>query len=295
MRVISGPRADQGEGSAQAARAAPRRAAAAAAAAAAPPPPPVRRRAVAAAPLWALAAAALTSPRAAALADDDDARAPEAYAAAAAAAVVAVGTTDAAGAFTALASGVVWDAAGHVVTAYSPLNTALRQGGARPGIALLLPDGGAAVLAAEVVSREPSLELLVLRVAEAPPPGAAFAPLPLARSGALRLGQSLYAVGAAPGGGRALAAGVLSAARRSVSAPNGQTIGGCLQTDADFAPLALGGALVDSGGQLVGVPIARFARPGAPRGTGIGFAIGSDKLLEAVPMMIAYGNAAGRR
>jgi putative serine protease PepD len=294
MRVISGPRAAQGEWSAQAARTAPRHAAAAAAAPPPPPPPPVRRRAVVAAPLWALAVAALAPPRAAALAEDDDARAPEAYAAAAAA-VVAVGTTDAAGAFTALASGVVWDAAGHVVTAYSALNTALRQGGARPAVALFLPDGGAAVLEAEVVSREPSLELLVLRAAAPPPPGAAFAPLPLARSGALRLGQSLFTVGAAPGGGRALAAGVLSAARRSVAAPNGQTIGGCLQTDADFAPLALGGALVDSGGQLVGLPIARFARPGAPRGTGIGFAIGTDKLLEAVPPMIAYGNAAGRR
>ena len=149
---------------------------------------------------------------------------------------------------------------------------------------------------ASLVAREPSLELIVLRLEQPPAaPLPALLPATFTASAALRVGQDALLVGSTAEGGRTLSAGVVSAKGRSLPAPNGQPIRGCLQTDAELGALGLGGALVDSGGRVVGMPVVAYTAPGSGRSSGVNFALPSDALLEAVPRLIAYGSVSGRR
>jgi hypothetical protein len=243
--------------------------------------------------------------------------------------VLAGGTGGAPASFTVLSSGLVWDSQGHIVTPYSLINPALRQSGpqaspplpaggatvclqwqppadrhsiplARPlqsqlCVMLLRPGGASATLPATLVSREPSLELVVLALPPDAVPGLGLRPPVLARSSLLQVGQDAYLVGSTPAGARTLSAGVVSATARAVPAPNGQAIRGVVQTDAEVSTLGLGGALLDSRGHVIGMPTVSYAKPGAGRSAGVNFALGSDALLEAVPNMVAYGAASGRR
>ena len=246
--------------------------------------------------LAALAPIVLTFavPRAGAAAPADDA-APDVFAARAASVVAVCSQPSGPGAQEAIviASGVVWDTAGHIVTAYSPVNASLRQ---QQSVQIAIADdGGATLYSATVVAREPSLDLIVLKVQLLPGEADILRPVQVAASGALRVGQSLFLVGSTERGARTLTAGVLSATGRTLPAPNGQQIRGALQTDADLTALGLGGALLDSGGSLVGVPTTTYSLAGAGRSSGVNFAVPSDVLLAAVPKLIAYGNVAGRR
>lgn len=197
--------------------------------------------------------------------------------------------------FTILASGVVWDTRGHVVTAYSPVNPSFRQQ-QKVAVVAMRPDGSLAICPATAIAREPSLDLIVLQVdALAENANSVLQPAPLASSSQLRIGQDLLLLGSTPQGRRTLSVGVLSATGRSIPAPNGQQIRGTLQTDADVTALGLGGALLDSSGRLAGIPTTSYSRPGTGRSSGVNFALPSDLLVDAVPKLIAYGNLVGRR
>lgn len=198
--------------------------------------------------------------------------------------------------FTALASGVVWTSQGHVVTAYSPVNGALRQ---QQNLVIATQDtsnGGAVTFTPvkTVVAREPSLDLIVLQ-ADVSNTADNTNRLVVSRSKDLKIGQDVFLIGSSPDGSRSLAAGVLSATNRSIPAPNGQAIRGALQTDVNVTALGLGGALVDSKGHLIGIPTVSYSRPGTARSSGVNFALPSDALIDAVPKLIAYGNLSGRR
>lgn len=78
-------------------------------------------------------------------------------------------------------------------------------------------------------------------------------------------------------------------------ASNNQAIPGVLQTDADVNSQSLGGALLDSSGRLIGMPVVSYAKPGVGRSSGVNFALSADLLREVVPQLIVYGSAAARR
>lgn len=68
----------------------------------------------------------------------------------------------------------------------------------------------------------------------------------------------------------------------------------CLQTDAPISGGSSGGALLDSGGRLVGISTATFGRKGSGRGSGVNFALPADLVVDIVPKLIVYGNASGK-
>lgn len=210
--------------------------------------------------------------------------------------VVAVGTMQPATggeAFQPIASGVVWDSYGHIVTSYTPINKALRQN--QPVRVAILQDTSLIILAADVIARDPSLEVLVLGIPIKDNDKLTVQPVKLARTAELRVGQTLLAVGSTGTAGRLATAGVVSAVGRTVPAVNGQVIRGAIQTDADIAPLTLGGGLFTSDGALAGIPVMRYSPQGVKRSSGVNFALASDTLASAVPSLIVYGNTAGRR
>ena len=208
--------------------------------------------------------------------------------------VVAIGTL-VGDSFSTLASGVVWTRMGHIITAYSPVNGAIRQN-QNLIVAVQQPQAGVVSFhpVTSIAAREPSLDLIVLQ-ADLPQEESSFAMLTLARSGELNVGQDVLLIGSTTDGQRTLSTGVLSAKGRAIPAPNGQPIRGALQTDVDITALGLGGALVDSNGHLIGLPTVSYSKPGTGRSSGVNFAVPSDVLIDAVPKLIAYGNVAGRR
>jgi len=144
---------------------------------------------------------------------------------------------------------------------------------------------------ATVIGARREADIAVLRLSPAFP-AASLPPLramPVGTSADLRVGQSCYAVGAGAtaeeGVSRqrlTMSAGVVSGLKRSIPSKNGTTLRNAIQTDAKIPEKASGGALVDSGGRLIGLNVTTY---GAVNG-GTSFAIPIDDLMTVVPSLI---------
>jgi S1-C subfamily serine protease len=128
-------------------------------------------------------------------------------------------------------------------------------------------------VAAQLVGKEPSSDLALLRI---PVAGTTLRPLILGNSNASKVGDEVLAIGNPFGLGGTLTTGVISALNRQITAPNGTTISGVLQTDAPINPGNSGGPLVNDEGQVIG--INSQIETGGNRGgsVGIAFAIPID-------------------
>ena len=104
-------------------------------------------------------------------------------------------------------------------------------------------------------------------------------PLKLARSSALRLGDTVFAVGFPLGlGGPTVTSGIVSGLDRTIDGRNGK-LTGLLQTDAAINPGNSGGPLVDRSGRLVGINTAGVRLADAEN---VSFAIAIDGALPVI-------------
>ncbi|MGE5625341.1 MAG: S1C family serine protease [Bacillota bacterium] len=129
------------------------------------------------------------------------------------------------------------------------------------GFAVTYTDG--AEVRADLVGRDPATDLAVLR--------AQGNGLPYARLGdsaALQVGQLAIAIGNPLGYESSVSSGVVSAFGRSLPTASGRLIEGMIQHTAPLNPGNSGGALLDSGGKVIGINTAIIAMA-----QGIGFAI----------------------
>jgi len=149
-------------------------------------------------------------------------------------------------------SGVIWRA-GIIVTA----DHALRSD---DEIRVTLPDQGREqrVVAAALVGRDATTDLAVLKCPEAASPVAAFGD-----SAALAAGQLTLVVGRTRASGpvAALAAVSLTVAERKHW--GGTILSPYIRLDVGLQPTAVGGAVVDARGDVIGMATPRFARFGA--------------------------------
>jgi putative serine protease PepD len=146
---------------------------------------------------------------------------------------------------------------------------------------------------AEVVGSDPSTDVALLRVSGAKLPN----PLPIADSDDVVVGQAVYAIGNPYGLDRTLTGGLVSAVQREITAPNGFTISGVIQTDAAINPGNSGGPLLDSDGDVVGVTsqiISSGQGSGSTTGgnVGIGFAVPSNTVRNVVEQLERSGSVA---
>ncbi|MGC4756137.1 S1C family serine protease [Micromonospora trifolii] len=155
----------------------------------------------------------------------------------------------------------------------------LAKGGGGP-VTVELPDGRR--FAAEVVGREPRSDLAVLKV----PASAGLTPLPLAKPGATRVGESVLAVGSPLGLAGTVTAGIVSALDREVRLGNNRH--SAVQTDASINPGNSGGPLVNARGEVVGVNTA-IATIDGNGSIGIGFAIPIDQVQQTADTIIGKG------
>jgi serine protease Do len=143
-------------------------------------------------------------------------------------------------------------------------------------VAVGLADGRR--LQGEVLGRDPSLDVAVVRVAARD--------LPVARTGdsdQLQAGQVAIAIGNPLGLERTVTTGVVSAVNRS---PRGFALEGLIQTDAAISPGNSGGPLLDSRGEVIGINTAVLSAPGAQ---GLGFAVPINLAQNVVDQVLTTG------
>ena len=173
-------------------------------------------------------------------------------------------------------SGIIWDAAGHVVT-----NNHVIKGTAQIGVRLTSGE----FVSAHVVGAAPNYDLAVLQLER---PRSALRPITIGRSADLQVGQSTFAIGNPYGLDQTLTSGIVSALGRRLPHSTAREIKGMIQTDAAINPGNSGGPLLDSAGRLIGVNSAIISGSGAS--AGIGFAIPVDIVNRVASELIRTGH-----
>ena len=151
---------------------------------------------------------------------------------------------------------------------------------------ILVSTGGSSAVkrSASVVGEEANEDLALIKVN---PSGMDLRPLSFVNSDSAQVGEQVYAIGNPYGLEKTLTKGIVSALGRDISAPDGHTISGAIQTDAALNPGNSGGPLINAEGQVIGVnsQIASEEASTAgsqPGSTGVGFAISSDAIASAI-------------
>ena len=162
-----------------------------------------------------------------------------------------------------LGSGVIVSTAGFVLTNHHVVEAA-------DEIEVALADGKK--LLAKVVGNDPETDLAVLRVNAENLPAITFG-----SSDALRVGDVVLAIGNPFGVGQTVTSGIISALGRTGLGIN--TFENFIQTDAAINPGNSGGALIDAGGNLIGINTAIFSRSGGSMGIGFAIPVSTAKMV----------------
>jgi S1-C subfamily serine protease len=170
-------------------------------------------------------------------------------------------------------SGFVLDRAGTILT-----NAHVIAGAEKVTVQL----GGKRVVAADVVGRDSSSDLALLKVE---PRGLGLRPLPLGESRAVQVGDPTIAIGNPFGLDRTLTTGVVSALQRRIRAPNNFEINHVIQTDAAINPGNSGGPLLDATGRVIGVNSQIETGGESRQSAGIAFAVPIDTAKRVIPQL----------
>ena len=198
-------------------------------------------------------------------------------------------------------SGVIFDTSGHILTN----NHVVAGAGQGSQITVTLND--LRTYDATVVGTDPSTDLAVIKLTNGPKDLKAIA---LGDANVIKVGEPVMAVGNPLGLAGTVTTGIVSALNRPVTTsdqqqtnPFGQqsaassVVTNAIQTSAAINPGNSGGALVNAGGQLIGIN-SSIASLGASSGSssqsgniGIGFAIPVDQAQSIANQLITSGTA----
>ena len=176
-----------------------------------------------------------------------------------------------------LGSGFVIDKAGHIVTNYHVVHGATK---------VLVSFSGNDQLTSSVVGVDPSTDIAVLKIQAH---ANALTPLELGNSDAVRVGDTVFAIGNPFGYNRTLTSGIVSAVQRRIIAPNTLPIDNAIQTDASINHGNSGGPLLDSAGRVIGVTSQIYAENSQQGNIGIGFAVPVNTVRNIAAQIISTG------
>ena len=180
----------------------------------------------------------------------------------------------------ALGSGFVIDKAGHIVTNYHVV-----QGARSVDVSF----SNNVSTKAKVVGTDPSTDIAILQVDAH---SRALTPLPLGNSDAVRVGDSVVAIGNPFGYDRTVTAGIVSALQRIIQAPNSYSIDHVIQTDAALNKGNSGGPLLNTLGNVIGVNSQiSTGSSGTSGNVGIGFAVPINTVKTVAAQLIKTGHA----
>jgi serine protease DegQ len=171
-----------------------------------------------------------------------------------------------------LGSGVIVGTEGYILTNHHVVEAA-------DEIEIALNDGRQA--RARAVGSDPETDLAVLKVDLKGLPAITFG-----RPDQVSIGDVVLAIGNPFGVGQTVTMGIVSATGRSHLGIN--TFENFIQTDAAINPGNSGGALIDVGGNLIGINTAIYSRNGTSMG--IGFAIPVSIARQVMDQIIATGS-----
>lgn len=173
-------------------------------------------------------------------------------------------------------SGVIFRSDGHILT-----NEHVVSGASR--VSVVLSDGRR--LDGRVVGGDADTDIAVVKVGGGPYPTAV-----LGSATALRAGDTCIAIGSPLGlaGGPSVSVGVLSALGRFIDADD-HRLYDMIQTDAAISPGSSGGALLDRGGNVIGITTAIAVSDAGAEG--LGFATPIDIAHAVAEELISTGKA----
>ncbi|TLX85675.1 MAG: PDZ domain-containing protein [Thaumarchaeota archaeon] len=190
-----------------------------------------------------------------------------------------------------LGSGFVYDKDGHVITNYHVVTPGTNNGNE---LQVTFLDGN--VYPAELVGVDQFADLAVIKVKNIS--SDKLAPLPLANSSSLRIGESVVAIGNPFGLSGSMTQGIVSGLGRLLPSDENQdnfagpgssfSIPNIIQTDAAINPGNSGGPLIDTQGRVVGINTAIFSNTGVY--SGVGFAIPSNTISKVATSLIQNGS-----
>jgi putative serine protease PepD len=193
-------------------------------------------------------------------------------------------------------SGVIFDTAGHILTN----NHVVAAGGSGSQFTVTLADKR--TYDATVVGTDPSTDLAVIKLTNAPSDLKAIA---LGDANTIKVGDQVMAVGNPLGLAGTVTTGIVSALNRPVTTTDQSTdptaepvVTNAIQTSAAINPGNSGGALVNAGGQLIGInsaiaSLGSSASSSSQSGNiGIGFAIPVNEARSIADQLISTGAAA---
>ena len=190
-----------------------------------------------------------------------------------------------------LGSGFVYDKSGHVITNY---HVVVPGSNNNDELQVSFLDGN--VYSAELVGFDQFADLAVLKVNNIT--SDKLMPLSLANSSALRIGETVVAIGNPFGLSGSMTVGIVSGLGRLLpSNENGENLPGTtssfsipniIQTDAAINPGNSGGPLIDTQGSVIGINTAIFSNTGVY--SGVGFAIPSNTISKVVTSLIQTGS-----
>lgn len=173
-------------------------------------------------------------------------------------------------------SGFVFDSTGHVVT-----NNHVVEGGKE--FEVTFSDGS--ILKAELVGGDMYSDLAVIKVTDV----IAVAPLALADSSSLKVGDQVVAVGSPFGLEGSITSGIVSQKGRLLPVTGGYSIPNVIQFDAAINKGNSGGPLLNWRGEVVGVTTAIMPSQGMPAFAGVGFAVPSNMITKVIPSLLEKG------
>ncbi len=187
-------------------------------------------------------------------------------------------------------SGFVIDQEGQIVTNYHVVEGALVENGVdlRDGASIRVTFAGSEEeQAVVVVGANPDYDLALLELSDPSALPSDVRPIELADSEGVMVGQKVIAIGNPFGLQSTVTQGIVSAIGRELPSIGRIEIP-MIQTDAAINPGNSGGPLLDSSGRLIGVNtmiVPGMTASGSAGNIGIGFAVPSSLLADALPAM----------
>lgn len=190
-----------------------------------------------------------------------------------------------------LGSGFVYDKDGHIITNYHVVTPGTNNNNE---LQVTFLDGN--VYPADLVGVDQFADLAVIKVKNIS--SDKLAPLSLANSSSLRIGESVVAIGNPFGLSGSMTQGIVSGLGRLLPSNENQdnfagagssfSIPNIIQTDAAINPGNSGGPLIDTQGRVVGINTAIFSNTGVY--SGVGFAIPSNTISKVATSLIQNGS-----
>ncbi len=190
----------------------------------------------------------------------------------------------------ALGSGIVYDTDGHIITNYHVV-----QGADANKVEVDFLDGYKAY--ATIIGTDLDSDLAIVKTDA---PASELHPLTLGDSSALKVGQTVIAIGSPFEYLGSMSVGIVSYLGRTLNsehaAPGGNqafTAGDLIQTDAAINPGNSGGPLFNLNGEVIGmnraIQTTNYTSAGEPVSAGVGFSVSSNIIKRVTPVIIKDG------